>query len=147
MGSPQFNPAIGTETGTPPSPEARIRDLIAKALKRCSKLKDRQQVTLELNTLTHLGITKSMLDDWTSPSKKGLRFPASLVKALCEVTGDDALALAIIPTHLREQIAVGSWAMRSQWVLDRVRVQIGKQTRRELRKHKAPKRMLAKVRK
>jgi hypothetical protein len=82
-----------------------LRGLVAQALKGCSE--ERQQVASELSIRTHDRITKRMLDDWASPSKKGLRFPASLVKDFCEVTGNDGLALAIVGRRLRELIELG----------------------------------------
>ena len=89
------------------SAEKQFRGVVAKALKRCHEIKDRQRVASELNIIANLGITKRMLDDWASPGKKGLRFPASLIRPFCEVTGDDSLALAVIPSHLRELVEVG----------------------------------------
>jgi len=133
-----------SETGAnitqPASAERHFRELVAKSLNQCRRVKDRHRVTSELNTLTNLGITKRMLDDWASPGKKGLRFPASLVKAFCQVTGDDTLALAVIPEPLKDQLAVGKWAVESRWILDKISVEIGKHVRQDLRKNRTLKR-------
>jgi len=84
-----------------------IRELVARALKHCSKLKKRPQVVSELNMLTRLGVTENMLSDWASPSKKGLRFPASLIGAFCEATRCDELARFVMGPRLRELVEVG----------------------------------------
>lgn len=133
MGSPQFSPGIGTENGVPPSPEAHIRDLIAKGLKCCSKLKDRQRVALELNTLTRLGVTKNMLDDWASPSKKGLRFPACLIGAFCEVTGDDSLRHFVMGEQLNRRCRVGEQVLNSRDMWEALAPVLAKRWTRYLR--------------
>jgi hypothetical protein len=112
--SPQFNPAIGGQNGEAQSPEARIRDLVAKGLKRCSKVKSREQIALDLNTLTRFGVTKNMLNDWVSPSKKGLRFPASLIAPFCEVTGDDSLRHFVMGEQLNRRCEVGRQVLNSR---------------------------------
>ena len=89
VSTPQYGPEIGAQITPRTSAEMALRGLVAQALKRCPK--DRQQVASELSTRSGERITKRMLDDWASPSKKGLRFPASLVKDFCEITGDDRL--------------------------------------------------------
>ena len=53
-----------------------------------------------------------------------------------EITADDALALAVIPSHLHKYIILGKWAMESQWVLDMVSVKLPKRVRAFARIHK-----------
>jgi hypothetical protein len=120
MSNPQFTPIIGAENIRHPSAEGNIRELVAMALKRCSKIKSREQVVLALNMLTQAGITKRMLDDWASPSKKGLRFPASLIKAFCQVTGDDGLQLHVLTDANRGFLELGKRASQMNWVIQKL---------------------------
>jgi hypothetical protein len=114
MSSPQLTPTIGGENTESTSSEANIRELVARVLKRCSKIKSREQVVFDLNTLTKSGVTKNMLDDWASLSKKGLRFPASLVGPFCEVTGDDSLRHFVMGEHLNRRCEVGRQVLNSR---------------------------------
>lgn len=114
------------------SAERQLRELMAKSLTG----NDRQIVASEIKRLTGMQVSKRQLDDWAAPSREGLRLPASLIKTFCEITGDDALALAVIPSHLHEYIAVGKWVMESEWVLDMVSVKLRKQGQRLLRTSK-----------
>ena len=99
----------------------------------------REQVAKELTARIpqpadeKITITKRMLDDWGTSCRTGLRVPAFLIKPLCEITGDDALALAVILSHLHKYIAVGKWVMGSAWVLDTLSVKLAKRGQRLLR--------------
>jgi hypothetical protein len=65
-------------------------------------------------------ITKGMLDDWATPSKKGLRVPAFLIKPLCEITAYDDLAVAVMPFRAVFAIMLGNWVFQSRRTLDRI---------------------------
>jgi hypothetical protein len=65
-------------------------------------------------------ITKGMLDDWATPSKKGLRVPAFLIKPLCEITASQSLAMSVMPSRMVSVIALGEWVFQSRRTLDRI---------------------------
>jgi hypothetical protein len=65
-------------------------------------------------------ITKRMLDDWATPSKKGLRVPGFLIKPLCEITATQSLAMSVMPFRMVFVIALGEWVFQSRRTLDRI---------------------------
>lgn len=111
---------IGTPARTPDSTEARLREYVSDALKHCSRRITREQVAQELTTHTGHRITKRMLDDWATPSKKGLRVPAFLIKPLCEITGNNDLAMSVMPYRLVFLVALGEWVYQSRRTLERI---------------------------
>jgi hypothetical protein len=100
--------------------EADLREFVSKALNCCSKRIPREQVAQELTTHTGHRITKRMLDDWATPSKKGLRVPAFLIKPLCEITGNNDLAMSVMPYRLVFLVALGEWVYQSRRTLERI---------------------------
>ncbi len=108
---PIFNPKTGKIITRDPLAEPHFRELIGKILKQSTK--DRQQVASDLSTLTGERVTPKMLNDWVAPSKAKVRFPASLVKAFCELIGDDRPARAAFPDDLRATLAAGEEISRS----------------------------------
>jgi len=122
---------IGTPARTPDSTEARLREYVSDALKHCSRRITREQVAQELTTITGHKITKRMLDDWATPSKKGLRVPAFLVKPLCEITGHNDLAMAVVPYRVAFLVAMGQWVFESRRTLERIHQDLLKLTHEE----------------
>ena len=96
---------IGTEITPETLAEPQFRELIAKVLKQSPK--DRHRVAVELSALTGERITERMLNDWLAPSKAKVRFPASFVRALCDVLGDTRIARLMLPESLKAILAVG----------------------------------------
>jgi hypothetical protein len=45
-----------------------------------------------------------MLDDWTAESRRGTRFPASLIQTFCEVIGSDQLERWAMGPRLRKLV-------------------------------------------
>lgn len=111
---------IGRPARTPQYEEACLRQRVSNALKACAKRITREQVARELTTMTGHKITKRMLDDWATPSKKGLRVPAFLIKPLCEITGSDDLAVAVMPFRMVFTLMLGNWVFQSRRTLDRI---------------------------
>jgi hypothetical protein len=126
-----------SEIGTAPRisvfGEADLRELVSKALNGCSKRINRQQVAEQLSTPAHT-ITKRMLDDWATPSKKGLRVPAFLIKPLCEITGDHALAMSVLPYRMVFLVALDEWVYQSRRTLERIHQDLLKLTGEQDRK-------------
>jgi hypothetical protein len=120
MSKPELSGEIGGEIGTPHDQEAAVRDLVAKALVSCRKRLTRQQVAEQLTKEAGFRVTKGMLDDWASASKKGLRFPASLIRPFFEITQCFSLAQAFLPYPLVFQCALGECIFRSRRTLDTV---------------------------
>jgi hypothetical protein len=93
--------------------EREVRELLKAVLKG----RDRKQIAVELKKLTGLPVTKRMLDDWCSPSRKGLRFPLSLARAVCQVTETDDLAFAAMRENLRERSELGGRLLEARDLL------------------------------
>jgi len=90
-----FNPKTGSLISRDPQSESNFEALIGEILHQ--SIKKRKTIAEELSELTGVRVTEGMLNDWLAPSKPAARFPASLIKALCELTGDDRLARALLP--------------------------------------------------
>ena len=125
---------IGTPARTSQYGEASLREHVSNALKACSKRINREQVAQELTTMTGHKITKTMLDDWATPSKKGLRVPAFLIKPLCEITNSDDLAVSVMPFRAVFTIMLGNWVFQSRRTLDRIYQDLHKLTDEQDRK-------------
>jgi hypothetical protein len=120
MSKPELSEEIGAEIGTSHDQEAAVRELIAKALVSCRKRLTREQVAEQLTRAAGFRVTRGMLDDWASASKRGLRFPASLIKPFFEITECSSLAQAFLPYRLVFLVALGEWVYQSRRTLDRV---------------------------
>ncbi len=92
---------IGTQNTTLLSRERKIKSFISSALKD----KNRSEIAAKLN------VSKRQIDDWASPCKETLRFPASLVKPFCVATGSNDLALALLPDELLTLVEIGRRAV------------------------------------
>ena len=79
--------------------------VLSKVLRRCRK--SRVQIAGEVSAMTGVSVTKGMLDDWCREGKIRLRFPLSLVWAICEITDNDELALVAMRDSLREYAELG----------------------------------------
>jgi hypothetical protein len=126
MSNPELSEEIGAEIGTPHDREAAVRELVGKALHSCRKRLRREQVAEQLTKAADFCVTRGMLDDWASPSKKGLRFPASLIKPLCEITDNNDLALAVLPYRVVFLVALGEWVYQSHRTLEKVHQDLNK---------------------
>lgn len=87
-------------------------------------------MALELKKLTGLPVTKRMLDDWCSPSRKGLRFPLSLARAVCQVTETDDLAFAAMRENLRERAELGGRVLEARVQIRKIAEKIEALTQR-----------------
>jgi hypothetical protein len=116
--NPIFNTKIGKQIASETSAEPQLRDLITKVLKQSPK--DRQWVAVELSALTGERITERMLNDWLAPSKAKVRFPASFVRAFCEVLGDDRLARLTLPDNLRAALTIGEGISESDAKIEKL---------------------------
>lgn len=94
---------------TQPDPEGALRELLTHLIHHCSK--SRLQIAEEMSVRASLPITKLMLDNWTALSKKGTRFPASLITVFCEVIGCDDLQRWAAGPRLRKLIQFGEWEL------------------------------------
>lgn len=98
---PNFEAKIGTQRNA----DAALRRLLTDLLKQSSK--SRAQVAEEISVHAGQRISKRMLDDWMAESKKPARFPACLVQAFCEVTGNDQLQRYLLSERMRQLLSVG----------------------------------------
>jgi len=136
MSKPDLSREIGAQIGTPHDQEAAVRALVAEALHSCRKRLTREQVAEQLTKQAGFRVTKGMLDDWASPSKKGLRFPASLVRPFFEITLRSDLAQHFMPYRIVFVCALGEWVYQSRQTLDRIYQDMQKLTEDKGRKAK-----------
>lgn len=87
--------------------ETALRNLLSRIIRQCPK--NRTQIAEELTALTGRRVTVHMLNDFTAESKKGSRFPASLVTPFCEVVGSDELQRHILSPRLRNFLTLGEF--------------------------------------
>jgi hypothetical protein len=85
--------------------EREIRIALARVLRKHRG--KRAYVARELTKRTGVLVTESMLNDWCSETKS-VRFPLSLVRALCEITGSDEMAYLGMRDDLRERAEIGA---------------------------------------
>lgn len=115
--------------------DVRIRKLMAAILKHLRKDfgKDRSQAAAELTEICGFRISKAMVDDWARESHQGHRVPLSVVRALCEISGRNELALEAMPGDLRENAKLGE-AVRpllEKWAAKEREKQRAKQPRKK----------------
>jgi hypothetical protein len=139
MSKPELSEEIGAEIGTPHDQEAAVRELVAKALHSCRKRLTREQVAEQLTKAAGFRVTRGMVDDWSSPSKKGLRFPASLIKPFFEITECSGLAQAFMPYRLVFLAGLGEWVYQSRKTLERIHQDLLSLTRERDQKTRKPK--------
>jgi hypothetical protein len=89
-------------TGITSSLDSRLRDLITKAIKRNPK--SRTQIADALTAMLGIRVTTFMLNDFTSATKKGVRFPLLFSAALCEVLDDDEIGLFAVRPRIKQLI-------------------------------------------
>lgn len=105
-------------TGVSTPPDWPVRQLIATEIKRSDK--KRPQIALEMSALIGTPVTEHMLNDFTSKSKSGARFPAAFVKAFCEVVGSSALQRSLQDETTLALIQVGERARDCRRLVERI---------------------------
>jgi hypothetical protein len=63
-------------------------------------------------------ITTAQLNSRTRKDGKAVPFPAAWVGAFCSVTGYDALAIYVLPEHLRRTLEIGECVIASEGSLE-----------------------------
>jgi hypothetical protein len=106
MSTPNMVPILGGETRRAGPGEGRLKEVIAKSLRRSGI--SRSRTADEMTRASGQRVTESMLNDWCAPSKKGLRFPAALVPALEQVTGDFELSRLLLCEEARLRLDLGA---------------------------------------
>ena len=87
--------------GTPDS-DRELRAVIAAALKR-SPLK-RSVICEKLTALVGIRVTENMLNDFTAPNRRAVRFPLLFSSALCEILDDDTIGLFGVRPRIRQLV-------------------------------------------
>jgi len=82
--------------------DAELRCLITAVIRRSTK--KRSQIAEEMSSFLGVRVTEGMLNDYTSDSKKGVRFPLAFSAAICEVLDDDAIGLLGVRLHIRKLV-------------------------------------------
>jgi hypothetical protein len=79
--------------------DSKLREAITAAIKR-SPLK-RSVICERLTQLVGVRVSESMLTDFTSESKRAVRFPLLFSAALCEILDDDEVGLLGVRPRIR----------------------------------------------
>jgi hypothetical protein len=79
--------------------DLELRHLITIEIRKSPK--KRSQIAKEMSDILGLRVTESMLNDFTSESKKAVRFPLAFSAALCEVLDDDSVGLMAVRPRVR----------------------------------------------
>jgi hypothetical protein len=111
---------VDKNTGASIPPDWALRRLIAAEIKRSDK--KRPQIALEMAALIGVPVTEHMLNDFTSKSKSGARFPAAFVKAFCEVVGSSSLQRFLDDEAALALIQVGEHARDCRRLVERIAV-------------------------
>jgi len=82
--------------------ELKVRKIVAATIRDCPK--SCEQVADAMTERIGQPVTASILRDFAATSKHTARFPASLIAAFCEATGDDRLRLELAGPRLRKEI-------------------------------------------
>ncbi len=82
--------------------DSALRELLSFLIKRSPM--SREQIADEMSKSLGQRISRHMLDDWTSECHKGARFPAVLIQAFCDATGNDRLQRWAAGSRLRKLI-------------------------------------------
>jgi hypothetical protein len=107
-----------------------VRNLLANALANCLHDREmtREQIASEMTARLGVEVTKSKLDDFTRSGKpkRQYRFPASFVRVIAEITGDDELARSLLPDRLQVLLTVGELCLQSCGTLERALAELKK---------------------
>ena len=111
-------PAGQQNTGTTQPPDSTLRQLLADAIKGCSK--KRGVIAAELSVLVGVPVSQFMLDDFTSRRHRGARFPAGFVQGFCKVVGSRALYRLLLDEETLLLIEVGKHAVACKHLVNRI---------------------------
>jgi hypothetical protein len=92
-------PNMQRNSGTPNNMDRDLRAAITDAIKR-SPLK-RAAIAEALTDRLGIRVTEHMLNDFSSASKKGVRFPLVFSAALCDILDDDSIGLFGVRPRIR----------------------------------------------
>jgi hypothetical protein len=106
--------------------DVAMRDLLRAAIKESGL--SVPAIATELTIRLKQRVTEHTLYGCTKASGHGVRFPASWVPVFCEITGDEELAIRLLPEHLREALRIGRYVRDAAGSLDRARDLISKLT-------------------
>ena len=119
-------PKCTAQIGSQQPPDSALRELLATVVRQCSKT--HEQIAQEMSLHCGQRISKRMFDDWTSPSKKGARFPAAFIEAFCEAVSDDTLQRHVIGARLRGIVELREEQLN--WLAKSLRAELLKPNRR-----------------
>lgn len=105
--TPKIGAIIGVEEMRTPLPDAAIRKAVKDVLKLKKWRGRRAEIADRLTQQAGFPVSANMLNDWCALSKPGLRFPLSLVRPFCEITGENELAFLAMPENIRENATLG----------------------------------------
>lgn len=129
-------PKMAENLGTADSParlDSTLRRAITKAIRSSSK--KRPQIAEELTERLGVRVTEGMLNDFTSESKKAVRFPLAFSAALCEILGDDSIGLLAVRPHVRKLVELAERevaASRDQRKRERLRNELCRSGERDV---------------
>lgn len=109
-----------------------LRETIRRGIRFC-RSKSREQICEALSLRVGRNISVETLHKWASENEAERRLPADCVLALSEILRDDTLQRAMLSEPLKQVLELGEWLLNSTWVLDEVKVRVGKSVVRKLK--------------
>lgn len=111
-GIPKMTQNVGCAGSLPAADlDYTLRQLITGAIRRSPK--KRPQIAEELTGRLGVRITEGMLNDFTSQSKKAVRFPLAFSAALCEILDDDSIGLLGVRPRTRKLVELAEKELAS----------------------------------
>jgi hypothetical protein len=107
-----------------PDANDEIRSILASVLKRCRRKsgKGQREISDEMSGRLGRPVKQWMFNEFLreDPDRE-YRFPAAWVRAFCEATGDDELAVHLLPEHLQHVLRIGLHVHEAAGSLDKAR--------------------------
>jgi hypothetical protein len=97
-------PVSGAPAAVLDDPETRLRSALAVAIKLSPR--SRQEIAEAMEKALGRPITLSILNSWTSRTKKRVKFPAAWVRTFSDAAMNDTLQLALLSPEHRTRLEI-----------------------------------------
>lgn len=121
---------MDTESGQ--SQDWHLREKIRRGIRSSRKSCD--QICDALSARVGRTISVETLHKWKAESETERRLPADCVLPLSEILADDSLQRQMLSERLKRALELGEWLLNSTWVLDEIKVKLGKSVARKVGK-------------
>lgn len=115
-----------------------LDSLLRSTLRRLLRFstKSRSDIAQELGKRLGRNVSVHMLHKWAAEGNTCWRIPADAIPALSEILHDDTLQRQLLSKEIKAALEVGEWAIESRWILEEIRMEVGKMASKRLRKTK-----------